>query len=126
MPRAFLEDGAVAVGFSSPESTATFDGESGESDVRDRFDSFGLEDKNVLVRYRSHRNNVKSEGILVGSLACTTFPSSGISNTRIRIYFGLLFAHFEHPSKDLIIVLSVSGVHCSPSLMVHVFRRWLR
>ena len=41
--RAFLDnDGAVDAGFSSPESMAAFDGESGESVVRDRFGSFGL------------------------------------------------------------------------------------
>lgn len=46
--RAFLDDdGAVDAGFSSPESMATFDRESGESVVRDRFESFGLGDTSV-------------------------------------------------------------------------------
>lgn len=47
VPRAFLdEDGAVEeafAGFSSLESAIAFDGDSGESDVRDRFESLGLE-----------------------------------------------------------------------------------
>ena len=100
--RAFLDnDGAVDAGFSSPESMAAFDGESGESVVRDRFGSFGLEGTSVhrfagslvggFVGWlaRSLVSITTTEGkswggersILVGPFARPTLPSSGISNT---------------------------------------------